>query len=209
VSPLSRQDALRVTLEAFPESPVIVSLGTTSREVLAIGTSDHHLHVLDSMGLSAAIGLGVALGVAERWRGKVLVLEGDGGLLMGLSTLPTIGLLQPPNLVIAVFDDGVYTATGGQPTASAAVDFPAVARACGIEAQGATSLGELSAHLDRAATHDGPTLVHARIAPGKRSLPFYLPDPPVLTDQFVRYLRGMTPAGSDGLAARADEGRPA
>ena len=193
MSALTRQEALTVVLKALPDAPVIVSLGTTSREVTAIGLNDHHLHVLDSMGLNPAIGLGVALGVADRFSERVLVLEGDGGLLMGLSTLATIGLLKPANLLLVIFDDGTYAATGGQRTASAAVDFPRIAASCGIEAYGATTAGELAEALARARTSARPMLIAVTIAPGKRQLPFYLPDPPVLTDRFMRSLESSAP----------------
>src|SRR5919199_4902848 len=103
-------------------------LGTASREMLQVtGLKENHLHVLDSMGLPPAIGLGLALGLEDSRFDKVVVIEGDGSLLMGFSTLPTIGLTRPEKLVLIVLDNGAYSATGNQPTASSAVDFCATA----------------------------------------------------------------------------------
>ena len=59
------------------------------------------------------------------------MVEGDGSLLMGFSALATVGHLKPRNLVVVVLDNGVYLATGGQPTAARDVDLVGVARACG------------------------------------------------------------------------------
>src|ERR1043165_9875524 len=92
-----------------------------------VGRKPNHLYCLDSMGQPLAIGLGLALGVSH----QVVVVEGDGSLLMGFSAVATVGHLKPRNLGLLVLDNGVYLATGGQPTAAADTDFVGVARACG------------------------------------------------------------------------------
>src|SRR5438477_7522656 len=109
-----RWDALEVIAEAFQREPMVVTLGGTTRELAAIARSDSHLYVLDSMGLPPAIGLGLALGLDDSAFDKCLVLEGDGSLLMGLSTLATTGLLRPHKLLMIILDNGIYAATGGQ-----------------------------------------------------------------------------------------------
>ncbi|MGN6563309.1 MAG: thiamine pyrophosphate-dependent enzyme, partial [Thermomicrobiales bacterium] len=90
---LSRPEALRIVDEVFAADPVVLTLGGTIREMLAVaGRKPNHLYVLDAMGLPAAIGLGVALGIADDDRRRTtLVVEGDGSTLMGFSTLSTIG----------------------------------------------------------------------------------------------------------------------
>ncbi|MCA1724352.1 MAG: hypothetical protein LC748_08945, partial [Thermomicrobia bacterium] len=99
---LSRAEALTIITELFPHEPTIVTLGATVRELIAtVGKRENNFYVLDSMGLPVAIGLGIALGRSENAE-KVVVIEGDGGLLMGLSSLTTVGFLQPKNLVILV-----------------------------------------------------------------------------------------------------------
>src|ERR1700730_17957433 len=130
---LERPDALRLIDAAFAEVPVVLTLGGTIREMLAVvGRKPNHLYCLDAMGQPLAIGLGLAVGLADRARGeKVVVVEGDGSLLMGFSALATVGHVKPRNLVLLVLDNGVYLATGGQPTAACDTDFASVARACG------------------------------------------------------------------------------
>src|SRR5689334_4591188 len=124
---MRRVDALKIVDEVFPDQPIVLTLGGTVREMITVvGRRPNHLYVLDSMGLPVPIGLGLALGLADDPRHeRVIVVEGDGSLLMGFSVLTTIGLLQPKKLVVVVLDNGVYLATGGQPTAASAVDFAA------------------------------------------------------------------------------------
>src|SRR5437763_11591335 len=136
-SPLQRPDALRLIDRAFPDQPIVLTLGGTIREMLAmVGRRPNHLYVLDSMGLPVPIALGLAVGLADEPAvERVVVVEGDGSLLMGFSVLTSIGLLRPKKLVVVVLDNGVYLATGGQPTAAPAIDYVEVARACGIKSE--------------------------------------------------------------------------
>src|SRR5688572_12726791 len=102
---LTRIEALRIIDQAFPREPIVLTLGTTVREMLEVaGMRENHLPVLDSMGLPAAIGLGLALELERSSFEKVVVVEGDGSLLMGFTTLTTIGRLQPSKLVLLVLD---------------------------------------------------------------------------------------------------------
>jgi phosphonopyruvate decarboxylase len=114
------------------------------------------------MGGASAMALGVALNSDK----QVVVLDGDGALLMKLGNLATIGALRPANLLHIVLDNGVHDSTGGQATVSASVDAASVALACGYRfAASCDSLDGLDAALAEAA-HEGPSLIHLRIAPG-------------------------------------------
>ena len=190
---LSRFEALKAIATEYPTEPVVVALGTMVREMLLAGRSDNHLYVLDSMGLPPAIGLGIALGPAARRFDKVITVEGDGGLLMGFSTLATIGLLQPEKLLLIVLDNGAYAATGMQRTAAPAVDLCAAAEACGIRAHDVATAGDLQAVLLGSRHVGGPTLVRVQISGENRPAPYFLPDPVELALTFQRYLAGPTP----------------
>ena len=187
---LTRFDALKAIAAEYPTEPIIVALGTMVREMLLVGRQENHLYVLDSMGLPPAIGLGVALSPAAKRFEKVIAIEGDGGLLMGLSTLPTIGLLKPEKLLVVVLDNGAYAATGMQRTAAPAVDLCAAAEACGIAAHNVSAAEELEALLRGLRDRPGPTLVRIAIGPENRTAPYFLPDPVELTLAFQRYLAG-------------------
>jgi thiamine pyrophosphate-dependent acetolactate synthase large subunit-like protein len=80
------------------------------------------------MGMAAAIGLGVALAKPDK---KVIVLDGDGNVLMGMGTLATVGALKPKNFVHVVLDNEVYGSSGNQPSYSQAVRLDQVAKASG------------------------------------------------------------------------------
>lgn len=189
-SQLTRLDALKVVVTAYPDEPYVVALGTMVRELLGLGRRPNHLHVLDSMGLPPAIGLGLSLALAQNARvAKCVVIEGDGGLLMGLSTLATIGLLRPEKLLLVVLDNGTYAATGGQPTASPAVDLCAVACACGMAADEVDNADDLRTALERVRALPIPALLRVRIGPENAPAPYFLPDPVELTLDFQRWLR--------------------
>jgi sulfopyruvate decarboxylase subunit beta len=199
--PLSRFDALQAIATEYPIEPIVVALGTMVREMLLVGRRDNHLYVLDSMGLPPAIGLGVALGPAARRFDKVIVIEGDGGLLMGFSSLATIGLLKPQKLLLVVLDNGAYAATGMQRTAAPAVDLCAAAAACGVRAYNVDSAADLQAFLRGSRDLPGPALLRVAISQENRQAPYFLPDPVELTLTFQRYLSGAaTPTAAGGGA---------
>lgn len=189
-SPLPRPDALQLLAQAFPDEPFVLTLGGTVREMLALcGRRPNHLPLLDSMGLATPIALGLALGLADDPAiARVVAVEGDGSLLMGFSVLTTIGLLRPKKLVVAVLDNGVYLATGGQPTAAAAVDLVGVARACGLRAWLAADAGGLEAALAAARATDGPHFLRVLVGTAAPPTPWLAEDPVVLRAEFARWL---------------------
>jgi len=109
---------------------VIPGLGSTAWDAVAAGDDDRNFYLWGAMGGAAMIGLGLALARPER---RVAVITGDGEMLMGLGSLATIGIQQPRNLAVIVFDNGAYGETGMQPShTQGGVDLIGVARACGI-----------------------------------------------------------------------------
>jgi sulfopyruvate decarboxylase subunit beta len=187
-----RVDALRIIDEAFLDQPIVLTLGGTVREMIAaVGRRPNHLYVLDSMGLPVPIGLGLAVGLANDPRHeRVVVVEGDGSLLMGFSVLTTIGLMKPKKLIVIVLDNGVYLATGGQPTAAGAVDFAAAARACGVQGQDVQGEAGLQRALAEAKSTDGPTVIRMQVGTAAPPTGFFLEDPVVFGAAFTGWLRG-------------------
>src|SRR4051794_1158529 len=175
---LERPEVLKKIDAAFQDQPLVLTLGGTIREMLAeVGRKPNHLYCLDAMGQPLAIGLGLALGLPADQR--VVVVEGDGSLLMGFSALATVGHLKPPNLVLIVLDNGVYLATGGQPTFAADIDLAAVARACGFAhaEDVASTTDDLNAALARARTEPGPLLLRVPVGTEQPKTDFFLEDP--------------------------------
>ncbi len=112
------------------EEAVIGGIGNSNFDLWNAGRRPQNFYMLGSMGLTAPIALGVALAQPKR---RVFALEGDGSILMQLGSLATIAAVNPRNLTIIVWDNGLYQITGSQPTATAAAaDVVEIARGAGI-----------------------------------------------------------------------------
>jgi thiamine pyrophosphate-dependent acetolactate synthase large subunit-like protein len=128
---LDRRAAVRALLENRGDMLLVTGLGSTTWDAAATGDDDRNFYLWGAMGAAAMVGLGLAVAQPKR---RVLVVTGDGEMLMGLGALATIGVQRPPNLAMAVFDNGRYAETGMQPShTDAGVSLSGVARACGIE----------------------------------------------------------------------------
>src|SRR5437868_156843 len=112
---LDRRDVIKTILDRRGETLVVTGLGSSSYDA---GVYDHPntFYLWGAMGAAAMIGLGLALAQPAR---RVLVITGDGEMLMGLGSLATIGAHAPKNLTIAVMDNELYAETGMQPTHTA------------------------------------------------------------------------------------------
>jgi sulfopyruvate decarboxylase subunit beta len=95
---------------------VVSSAGAVTLEWHSLRPGDGNFRVR-TLGLCSSIALGMALGLPRR---EVIALDGDGSLLMNLSTLPTIARMKPTNLLHIVFDNEVYEASGSKKTATGA-----------------------------------------------------------------------------------------
>jgi len=129
---LDRRAAMRLLLENRGDLLLVTGLGSTTYDAAAVGDDDRNFYLWGAMGAAAMVGLGLAIARPER---RVLVVTGDGDMLMGLGSLATIGVERPPNLAIVAFDNGRYAETGMQPShTDRGVSLCGVARACGLEA---------------------------------------------------------------------------
>lgn len=165
---MSIRDAVVVLRDARGPGDIVIPSMGSAREWMALGPPHDLDFVLvpSAMGHATSVGLGLSLAQPDR---RVIVLSGDGSLLMNLGSLVTVSAQSPPNLVIVVFVNGVYEVTGAQVTPRSAgtpVDYVAIARASGIRSVFRWSSpddwregvrGALGAH--------GPTLVVLEVAP--------------------------------------------
>ena len=159
---MTRLDATRILAATLGNDPVVASLGHPAYDLFATGDRDTYFYTWGSMGLASSIGLGLAMAQPER---RVVVLDGDGSLLMNLGSLATIGWVKPKNLVVIVWDNGVYGTTGGQDTATRhGADLEAAARAMGIAATVAVkTTEELERAMARTRAEAGPWAVVAKV----------------------------------------------
>ncbi len=128
---MHRRDVVSALLKDRKDLLVIAGLGSTAWDITAAGDSPLSFPLWGAMGQAAMMGLGLALAQPRR---RVVVITGDGEMLMGLGSLATIGVQQPDNLSIVVIDNERYGETGMQSTHTASgIDLAAVARGCGLK----------------------------------------------------------------------------
>lgn len=174
----ARLDGTRLITGMLREDDIVVAaLGNATFDLYAAGDRPLNYYMWGGMGLASGVGLGLALRCPDR---RVVVLDGDGAVLMNPNGLIAIGAHRPRNLLHVAWDNGIYQTTGGQATASATVDLEALARACGIERTAtARSVDELTAAVTPVFTDEGgagPIFVRAVVsAEGPVSKP--PPDP--------------------------------
>lgn len=159
---MTRLEATRQLAPLLGNDAVIASLGHPAYDLFATGDRDTYFYTWGSMGLASSIGLGLAMAQPER---RVVVLDGDGSLLMNLGSLATIGWVTPKNLIVLVWDNGVYGTTGGQDTATAhGADLEAAARAMGITATATVrTQDDLTRSIARTRAEAGPWVIVAKV----------------------------------------------
>jgi thiamine pyrophosphate-dependent acetolactate synthase large subunit-like protein len=186
---LRRRDVVAQLLEGRGELLVVAGLGSTAWDCTAAGDHPLTFPLWGAMGQAAMMGLGLALAQPKR---RVLVITGDGEMLMGMGSLATIGVQRPQNLSVVVIDNERYGETGMQATHTASgVDLAAIARACGIaNVSTLTAAGEIAAL--RTAVHGtaGPNFATVKVVAEK--IPIVLPprDGGLLKARFRRALLG-------------------
>jgi thiamine pyrophosphate-dependent acetolactate synthase large subunit-like protein len=124
---LDRRAVINRILDQRGDALVVTGLGSSCYDVGAAGDHPNNFYLWGGMGAAAMMGLGLALAQPKR---QVIVITGDGEMLMGLGALATIGTQGPRNLAIVVIDNELYSETGMQPTHTArGVDLAGMAKA--------------------------------------------------------------------------------
>lgn len=180
----SRARAIAALLEQLTDQPVIVCNGFPSREAYTIADRPTHFYMIGSMGVAAAIGLGVALNKPNK---KVVVLDGDGNVLMGMGTLATVGALKPKNFVHVVLDNEVYGSTGNQPTISNVVRLEQVAKAAGYaRVERVIEREDIVYEFRQMLKEDGPSMLLIKVTEQSEDVGRVMIEPPELTQRFKK-----------------------
>src|SRR5438067_5873216 len=130
IEAMLRVDALEAIYADLERHIVVTIMGAVAAELYTIGHRHNFFYLEHAMGLASSMGLGIAMVMPEH---KVIVLDGDGSLLMNLGTLSTMARYKPGNLVHIVFDNESLLSVGGFPTAtSTGTDLAGIARASGV-----------------------------------------------------------------------------
>jgi thiamine pyrophosphate-dependent acetolactate synthase large subunit-like protein len=182
----TRQIAARLT-----DQLVVTGFGNVAFDVFELGDRPLNFYSWGAMGVAASVALGLALAQPER---QVVLIEGDGSLLMNLGALATIGRVAPSNLACLILDNERFQITGGQPTSTAhgATDLAGVARACGFAAAEAVVDGDaLGPALETVLSSPGPRMLVAKV--GQEVTKAYLPRNPVLIKYRFMHALGTAP----------------
>ena len=158
-------DALALLTPAIPPGTVCIHAnGYIGRAGCAARDRDECFYMIGSMGLAASIGLGLALAQPGR---RVLVLDGDGNVLMNPGALASIAAARPANLLHVCFDNGAHASTGAQPTPSDRVRLEELARAAGYAWAGRLDTPQaLAAAAPAFLAREGPAFLLVRIGLG-------------------------------------------
>ena len=187
MSAFRRYELLQLVAPLLDDALVICNIGFPSQELYEVKDSAKHFYMLGSMGLSSSIGLGLSLTTEE----KVVAIDGDGSVLMNLSTLATIGNRAPKNYLLLIVDNGAYGSTGDQPTyTSANTNLASMARAAGVGSVFEVAGEEIADTLTSCLSSDGPHVIVAKVAPGSPKLKPIPLSPLVIRDRFKEAVAG-------------------
>jgi sulfopyruvate decarboxylase subunit beta len=176
-----RADALQAIYPELEHRIVVTIMGAVAAELYMLGHRHNFFYLEHAMGLASSMGLGIALSMPGH---KVIVIDGDGSLLMNLGTLSTMARYKPGNLLHIVFDNESLLSVGGFPTATATgTDLAGIARASGVPRVAETNTPEnLKAAVTEALASNTLTTIISKVeAIGPKS--FHM-DLPLLENRF-------------------------
>ena len=186
---MERRRCIEMIYPELQDRPVVTIMGACAQELYDLGHRENFFYLQHAMGLASSIGLGLAL---HRPAEKVVVLDGDGSVLMNLGTFATLARYAPSNLVHIIFDNGSLLSTGGfeSHTNTGVTDLAAMARGAGIAHVDAfddeMAFGEA---VVNAFERDAMSLVVARVqavGPDNYGMDLHLPENAF---RFARYFR--------------------
>jgi sulfopyruvate decarboxylase subunit beta len=165
---MKRYAFLSRLVEKTTDELIIAGVAPTNHELFSIKDTPTSFYMRHSLGMASSIGLGLALAQPDK---KVIVLEGDGGMLMNLGALATIATQQPRNLLLFILDNRCYENTGCQPTATAhQTRLEVIANGAGIgKAYRWKDTEDVDAKLPGALTEAGPAVVVVEIETGRET----------------------------------------
>lgn len=185
---MRRLDALKAIYPRLEERVVVTIMGAVAAELQSIGHRPNFFYLQHAMGLASSMGLGIALSRPDR---QVVVLDGDGSILMNLGGLTTLARYRPKNLVHVVFDNESLLSVGGFPTAtSTGSDLAAIAAAAGVPRTATVrTIEEFGSTFDAALRAADLTTIVAKVEAVGPSA--YVTDLSLLENRFAfqRYLR--------------------
>ncbi|KZX12218.1 sulfopyruvate decarboxylase subunit beta [Methanobrevibacter filiformis] len=157
---MERYDAIKEIAKNLTDELVIANIGFPSRELYEIKDRAENFYMLGSMGLASSIGLGLGLSQDK----KVIVLDGDGSILMNLGSLVTIFNQNPSNFILIALDNSAYGSTGNQETYCKNTDLLKIAKSIGFKK--AFNFKDIDFKEILSEDIEEPIFIHFKINPG-------------------------------------------
>lgn len=166
---MKRYDAIKAVVKDLDDELIISNIGIPSKELHEIRESKNNFYMLGSMSMATPIGLGLSMALESNDDPrKVIVLDGDGSVLMNLGELVTVYVQNPSNLIIVIIDNEAYGSTGSQKTYASEVNLSNIARSVGIkevyyiDAKDSVDNIDMNEYLNK----KGPIVLHIKVNAG-------------------------------------------
>jgi sulfopyruvate decarboxylase subunit beta len=189
---MKRGECIAMLYPELDDKIVVTIMGACAQELYDLGHKDNFFYLQHAMGLASSIGLGLAMHLSGE---RVVVLDGDGSVLMNLGTLATIARYRPRNLVHIIFDNGSLLSTGGfdSHTTSGTTDLAAIARGAGLQRVAAVdSVVDFGEAVIDAFNSDDLSVIVAKVAavgPNHYGMDLHLPENAFRFKRFIGTLK--------------------
>ena len=177
---MQRRDAIKKIMDSIENELIICNIGFPSRELYDILDRDENFYMIGSMGLASSIGLGLALAKPDK---DIVVIDGDGALLMNMGSLVTINACKPRNLTWIVINNGAYGSTGNQETYAKDLNLSEIASSVGLKSY---KFEEID--LKKIIKDDECNFVEFNCEPGNSKAPIIEMTPEFIKERFMRII---------------------
>lgn len=179
---MARREAIEDIMNHIDDELIICNIGFPSRELYDIKDRDENFYMIGSMGLASSIGFGLAVARPDK---DIVVIDGDGSLLMNMGSLVTIFANNPRNLTWIVIDNGAYGSTGNQDTYAQLIDLCEIAKSVGFK----NSYKFEDINLKDIIKSDDASFIVYETEPGNSTAPIIDLDPIEIRDRFMEAIK--------------------
>ncbi len=176
---MARYEAIRDIMNYIDDELIVCNIGFPSRELYEIEDRSKNFYMIGSMGLASSIGFGLAMAKPNK---DVVVIDGDGSLLMNMGSLVTIFANNPGNLTWIVIDNGAYGSTGNQDTYAQVIDLVDIAKSVGFK----NSYDFNDVDLREIIRSDDASFIVYKTEPGNSKAPIIDIDPITIKERFMK-----------------------
>lgn len=177
---MQRRDAINKIMDSIDDEAIICNIGFPSRELYDILDREENFYMIGSMGLASSIGLGLALSKPNR---DIVVIDGDGALLMNMGSLVTVNAHKPKNLTWIVINNGAYGSTGNQETYAKDLNLAKIAASVGLKSYDFTQID-----LKEKIKDDECNFIEFRCEPGNSTAPIIEMTPESIKKRFMEII---------------------